>query len=78
MALVKHSFFIYNQGMTDIKVGQIRRINTTEEIILITSIDTIAILHGYETLVTYLVRGDLQSSEHTWVIFNTELISENR
>jgi len=76
--LVKHSFFVYNQCMTDIKVGQIRRINSTEEIILITAIDIITILHGYETLVTYLSRDALQSSEHTWVIFNTELISETR
>jgi len=43
-------------------------------VILVTEIDKIAILHGEEELVTYLVKGEIQTSEITWVLLCTDLI----
>lgn len=63
--------------MSDIKVGQLRRIRDTGELILVTELDKIAVLHGDMELVTYLTRGELQTSETTWILFYTDIVDES-
>ena len=63
--------------MSDIKVGQLRRIRDTGELILVTELDKIAVLHGDMELVTYLTKGELQTSETTWVLFYTDVVDES-
>lgn len=62
--------------MAPVKVGQVRRVIGTDEVILVTELETIPILGGDMDLVTYLSNGQLESSELTWVAFKTELINE--
>lgn len=63
--------------MSDIKVGQLRRIRDTGELILVTELDKIAVLHGDMELVTYLTKGELQTSETTWILFYTDIVDES-
>ena len=63
--------------MSDIKVGQLRRIRDTGELILVTELDKIAVLHGDMELVTYLIKGELQTSETTWILFYTDIVDES-
>ena len=55
--------------MSDIKVGQLRRIRESGDMMLVTELDKIAVLHGDMELVTYLTRGELQTSETTWLLY---------
>jgi len=64
--------------MSDIKVGQLRRIRESGDMMLVTELDKIAVLHGDMELVTYLTRGELQTSETTWVLFYTDIVDESR
>lgn len=60
--------------MSDVKIGQLRRIKGTGEVILVTGLDKIAILHGDLELVDYLANGEVQTSELAWVLLRTESI----
>ena len=63
--------------MSDIKVGQLRQVRDTGELILVTELDKIAVLHGDMELVTYLTKGELQTSEITWILFYTDIVDES-
>lgn len=63
--------------MSDIKVGQLRRIRESGDVMLVTELDKIAVLHGDMELVTYLTKGELQTSETTWVLFYTDVVDES-
>lgn len=63
--------------MRDIKVGQLRRVRDTGDLIFVTELDKIAVLHGDMELVTYLTKGELQTSEITWILFYTDIVDES-
>jgi len=63
--------------MSDIKVGQLRQVRDTGELILVTELDKIAVLHGDMELVTYLTKGELQTSEISWILFYTDIVDES-